>query len=219
MGLASVRRSNGSYSFPVSRFHKGASSKVQGRNQGDQAYKPVLANELALRQPFPASVAPSLVTMRPETPHDPAVKLVEELADVGLAVILAPTSNDRVDLVDQLLRTDRSLAPGTLADLVLEVPDGFYTRNRIARSPANPARDLRGLQPERPLALFDLVAEKLEPVSDTDNTGFPGVQGHTQLRQYPPGLLQCRAGFPVAAARDQPIIGISSKSIAASVLC
>ena len=83
--------------------------------------------------------------MRPETPHDPAVKLVEELADVGLAVILAPTSNDRVDLVDQLLRTDRSLAPGTLADLVLEVPDGFYTRNRIARSPANPARDLRGL--------------------------------------------------------------------------
>ena len=162
MGLASVRRSNDSYSFPVSRFHKGVSSKVQGRNQGDQAYKPVLANELALRQPFPASVAPSLVTMRPETPHDPAVKLVEELADVGLAVILAPTSNDRVDLVDQLLRTDRSLAPGTLADLVLEVPDGFYTRNRIARSPANPARDLRGLQPERPLALFDLVAEKLE---------------------------------------------------------
>ena len=86
--------------------------------------------------------------MRPETPHNPAVKLVEELADVGLAIILAPTSNDRVDLIDQLLRTDRSLAPGTLADLVLEVPDGFYTRNRIARSPANPARDLRGLQPE-----------------------------------------------------------------------
>ena len=32
-GLASVRRSNGSYGFPVSRFHKGVSSKVQGRNQ------------------------------------------------------------------------------------------------------------------------------------------------------------------------------------------
>ena len=121
LGLASVRRSNGSYSFPVSRFHKGVSSKVQGRNQGDQAYKPVLVDQLALRQPFPASVAPSLVTMRPETPHDPTVKLVEELADVGLAVILAPTSNDRVDLVDQLLRTDRSLAPGPLADLVLEL--------------------------------------------------------------------------------------------------
>ena len=33
LGLASVRRSNGSYSFPVSRFHKGVSSKVQGRNE------------------------------------------------------------------------------------------------------------------------------------------------------------------------------------------
>ena len=34
--------------------------------------------------------------MRPEPPHDPAVKLVEEPADVGLAIVLAPSSNDRV---------------------------------------------------------------------------------------------------------------------------
>ena len=32
-GLASVRRSNGLYGFPVSRFHKGVSARVQGRNQ------------------------------------------------------------------------------------------------------------------------------------------------------------------------------------------
>ena len=149
-GLASVRRSNGPYGFPVSRFHKGVSTKVQGRNQRDQAYQPVLVDQLALRQLFPASVAPALVTMRPKPPHDPAVKLVEELADVGLTVILAPTPNDRVDLIDQLLRADRSFAPGTLANLVFKVPDGFRARNSIARSPANPALDLRGLQPERP---------------------------------------------------------------------
>ena len=165
-GLTSVRRSNGPYSFPVGRFHKGVSTKIQGRNQCDQAYKSVFVDQLARRELFPTHVAPALATMRPNSPHDPAVKLVEELADVGLAVVLAPTSDDRVDLVDQLLRTDRSLAPGTLADLVFEVPDGFFTWNRIARSPAYPALDLRGLQPERPLALFDpcLSALRIHPL-------------------------------------------------------
>ena len=32
-GLTSVRRSNGPYGFPVGRFHKGVSWRVQGRNQ------------------------------------------------------------------------------------------------------------------------------------------------------------------------------------------
>ena len=115
-GLASVRRSNGPYGFPVGRFHKGVSSRVQGRDQRNQSYKPVFANEPALREPFPAGVAPSLVTMRPDASHDPTVKLVEEPADMGLAVILAPPSNDLVDVVYQLLRTDRSLAPGRASE-------------------------------------------------------------------------------------------------------
>jgi len=42
--------------------------------------------------------------MGPEAPHDPSVELVEELADVGFAVIVAPFANDRVDLFDQSLR-------------------------------------------------------------------------------------------------------------------
>ena len=88
-GLASVRRSNGSYGFPVSRFHKGVSSKVQGRNQRDQFDKPVLAVQPTLGQAFPARVAPALVAMRPQPPHDPTVKLVEEPAHMGLAVVLA----------------------------------------------------------------------------------------------------------------------------------
>ena len=137
------------------------------------------------------AVAPSLVTMRPKAPHDPAIKLVEEPADVGLAIVPASAANDRVDLVDQLLRTDRSLATGALTNLVLEVPNGFCTRKRIARSPVYPASDLRrpqAMQPQRPLALFDLVAEKLKPVSDVPRPTRPPLSA--------PGLW-CRVGIRV----------------------
>ena len=189
-------------------------ARVQGWNQRDKAYKPVFDDKLALRQVSPPSIAPSLVAMRPNAPHDPAVKLVEEPPDMGLAVVPAPTSNDRVDLADQPLRIDWSLTAGALADLVLEVLDGFCTWKCIARSPARPASDLRGLQPQRPLALLDRVAEKLKPVSNVHNPGLLGVQAHTQPGQYPLGHIQCRAGFPISAARQQPVVGISGQPIA-----
>ena len=85
--------------------------------------------------------------MRPNASHDPAVKPVEEpsdmgLADMGLAIVPAPTSNDRVDLVDKLLRSDWSPATGALTSLVFEVPDGFLTWERITPSPVKPALDL-----------------------------------------------------------------------------
>ena len=37
-----------------------------------------------------------------------------------------------------------------------------------------------------------------------DDSRLPGVQGHTQLGQYPRGRLQCRMGLPARAARDEP---------------
>ena len=75
--------------------------RVQGRNQRDQAYKPVFAHKLALRQVSPPSVALSLVTMRPKTLHDPAIRLVEEPADMGLEVRLAA-----VTLLERRARPD-----------------------------------------------------------------------------------------------------------------
>ena len=65
-------------------------TRVQGRNQRDQAYKPVFDDKPALRQVSPPAVAPSLAAMRPNAPHDPAVKLKEEPADMGLAVVTGP---------------------------------------------------------------------------------------------------------------------------------
>ncbi len=65
---------------------------------------------------FPAGVAPPLEPMRPDATHDPTVESVEEPAHVGLMVIKAPTSDHRVDLLDQLPcahgRSPRSRAAG-----------------------------------------------------------------------------------------------------------
>ena len=76
--------------FPQAAFTQVSHRKIQGRNQCNETYQPVFANQPALRELFPARVAPALVTMRPDASHDPAVKLVEESADMGPTVVGGP---------------------------------------------------------------------------------------------------------------------------------
>ena len=52
--------------------------------------QPVLAGERGGRQLFPAPTPPSMVAMRPQASHDPAVKPVEEPSDVGTLIIPPP---------------------------------------------------------------------------------------------------------------------------------
>ena len=134
VGLASVRRTNGSYSFPVSRFHRGVLPKVQGRNQCNQFHQPEIPVQPTLRKPLPARITPAPESMRPQAPHDPSVKWVEKSAHMGLAEIQTPPSDNRVDLLDQLPGTDRRFAPGAPTNLVLEVPDRFRP-GKVYRSP------------------------------------------------------------------------------------
>ena len=54
-----------------------------GRDQRDKINKPELAVELAEWQRCPATAAPLAEPMRPNSPHQPAIELVEELSDVS----------------------------------------------------------------------------------------------------------------------------------------
>src|SRR5262249_55193960 len=99
-----------------------------------------LAVEMTLRQLLPAPTPPPLEPLRPDSAQDPPVELSEELADVGLVVVQAPAAKDRVNLGHQFRDGYRSLAPGTLPDLVLEVLDRLLpgigaNRQRIISSP------------------------------------------------------------------------------------
>src|SRR5262249_34005295 len=59
-----------------------------GRDQRDKIDKPELAVELAAWQRCPAAAAPFTEPMRPNSPHEPAIELVEELSDVSPLVVV-----------------------------------------------------------------------------------------------------------------------------------
>src|SRR5215472_8447207 len=86
--------------------------RCNGRNQLHQLYQPILAIQPALRELFPAAVAPAFVPMRPNPPLDPTVEFVEERSDVGTLVIVSPPPQDWVELLDQILGLERYRALG-----------------------------------------------------------------------------------------------------------
>jgi len=102
-----------------------------GRDQRDKINKPELAVELAEWQRCPATAAPLAEPMRPNSPHQPAIELVEELSDVSPLVVVAPTTHDGVDLFYQLLSAHRSVPPREPAYLIPEVTDRFLPGKRI----------------------------------------------------------------------------------------
>jgi hypothetical protein len=67
-----------------------------GRDQRDKIDKPELV--VSAWQRCPAAAAPLAEPMRPNSPHEPAIELVEELSDVSPLVVVAPTTHDGVDL-------------------------------------------------------------------------------------------------------------------------
>ena len=62
---------------------------------------------------------------RPEASHDPAIELMEEPSDVGAFVVLAPATQDGIDLLYQFRCRYRRAATCQSSNLVLEVTDRF----------------------------------------------------------------------------------------------
>ena len=58
--------------------------------------------------------------MRPEPLDYPTIQLVEALSDIGATEVVSPSSNDRVDRVDQLTRSQRRMPLGQGPDLIFE---------------------------------------------------------------------------------------------------
>ena len=133
--LASVRRSNCTYSFPVCSFYEDSSTAgCKRRNQPHQVHKLILTVQRRCRQLFPTAIAPTFKPMRPDPPHDPTVELIEELSDVGSFVMLAPPPQERVKSRNQLLGFQRDPPFGALPYVVLETLDRLLTRVRVERT-------------------------------------------------------------------------------------
>src|SRR5262249_31611523 len=163
---------------------------------------------MALRQPLPAPTPPPLEPLRPQTVQDPMVELSEELADMSLVVVQAPAANDRVDLSDQRRNGYRSLAPGTLSDLLLEVLDRLLPGIGVECARADAATDLVGRQPQRPRSPLDLISQELEADLHVNDPRLVRVQRHAQRLQENGGLGQSTFRFGPCLAGDHPIVSI-----------
>ena len=66
--------------------------KCKRKNQSHQIHQSHLAIQLGAREQLPTRTTPTIESMRPNAPHNPAIKSVEELSDVGSFEIVTPTS-------------------------------------------------------------------------------------------------------------------------------
>jgi hypothetical protein len=80
--------------------------------------------------------------MRPDASPDPAVETLEELADVGAFIILAPAPQEWVKGHDQLRGFQRYPPFGSLPDLVHKTSDRLLLGLRIQRTLSGLATDL-----------------------------------------------------------------------------
>jgi len=68
--------------------------------------------------------------------------MVKEGADIGSAIIVAPSTNDGINLLNQCLRGGRSLSASPLTYLVFEVLNRFLSGVCIQVAISDPTADL-----------------------------------------------------------------------------
>src|SRR6516164_9144850 len=110
-----------------------------------------------------------LVPMRPDPSPDPGVEAMEEPANVGAFVILAPTSQQWVERLNQLLGFQRCAAFGSLPHLVHETMDRLLPGIRIQHPMSHPTTNLALGKVKRCLPAPDNVAKELEAMLDVNN--------------------------------------------------
>jgi len=124
--------------------------ECQRRNQSNQVHKPVLSVQLRFGQLFPTRVSPSVKTVCPDAMHDPTIETVEKLSDVSAFIVIAPTPQNRIQFLNQLLGRQRHASLGKLAYLIHEVSDRFLTGIGVQRPRSDITLLIRaseGLQP------------------------------------------------------------------------
>lgn len=150
--------------------------------------------------------------MRPDASHDPSVQLVEEPSNVGALVVLAPTSQERVQCFDQLLGRQRHTPLRALPHLILETPDRFLTRVGIEPARARSAADF-GRRKIKSLPTLDLVAEEFEAVLDVNDPRLMRMQFDSQLFQDAPSSIDGCSRLCRGFAGDHPVVRVPCQLI------
>src|SRR5712672_4348119 len=104
---------------------------------------------------------------------------MEALSDMGATVVVSPSSDDRVDRLDQFAQTQRYTPHGQGPDLILESVHRLLSGNGIEILPVQFGFDPIADQLKSAFAASDLKSEKLESLGNVHNPGFLPVERHT----------------------------------------
>src|SRR5215831_9644932 len=211
-------RSNGSCSFPASRFPVRAPlrrrRRIDAGRKVDQPHKSEL-----LHQPWkwilsPHRVSPFLGDERTEPTLNPAIHPMEQFSYVRLPVVVPPAAYNRVDRLDHIAEPDRSISAGQAADLILEPVHRFLPWDGVKIQWVGSSCALVCGQLE-PFSLTNLVAEELEPVRDVHDAGLLRMQTDTEpLVQECARRRQRCLGFLTRATNDDEVVRPARQPIA-----
>src|SRR5260370_13825403 len=98
----------------------------------------------------------------------------------GATVVVSPSSDDRVDRLDQFAQTQRYTPHGQGPDLILESVHRLLCGNGIEILPVQFGFDPVAGQLKSAFAASDLKSEKLESLGNVHNPGFLPVERHTK---------------------------------------
>ena len=166
--------------FPHTAFTKTHASEMQSKGSTESSSPARTRRTAWFRQLSPATVPPTLESMRPNAPRDPAIEPVEELSDVGSLVVMTPPSQHRIQFLNQLPGLERNASPGKRAYLIHEMADRFLPRDSIQFPRLSTTANLARRQPEL-LAALDFVPKKLESLPDMHDPRLLRMQLHAQF--------------------------------------
>src|SRR5947207_15939415 len=102
--------------------------------------------------------------MRPNASPDPAVETLEELADVGAFVILAPTPQEWIKPHNQFLSSQRCRPLGAFPYLIHETTNLLLLGIRVERILSGMTMNLIARQIKLTSRHIEFVAEELESI-------------------------------------------------------
>ena len=144
--------------------------------------------------------------MRPNAAHDPAVEFVEEGPNVGSFVVLGPSPQGRIQLLDQLRGLPRSTASREHPHSIPEASNRFPRGIRDQPLPVPSLNHAMGKLTLAPRS-HNPVSQKIESLLDMNDPRLLWIQSHAQLFQYPSRSYQCSSRLRRRLAGDHPIIG------------
>jgi hypothetical protein len=98
---------------------------------------------------------------------------MEALSDMGATVVVSPSSDDRVDRLDQFAQTQRYTPPGQGPDLILESVHRLLCGNGIEILPVQFGFNPVAGQLISSFPTLDFKFQELEAMRDVNDPGFP----------------------------------------------